>query len=165
MRALFLGAVAVLFVVRCASAFRNPLQRKGARALGATAAGDGADKVGYIIVDHGSKREKANQVVFGLAEEMRKRLGTDNVQPAHMELAEPSIQEAFDRCVKAGATHVVCHPYFLSPGRHVMEDIPELVEEASKAHGGVTYQITKPLGALPGILDLIELSISSAKEA
>ena len=35
-----------------------------------------------------------------------------------MELAEPSIEQAFDKCVAQGATFVVVHPYFLAPGRH-----------------------------------------------
>ena len=40
------------------------------------------------------------------------------VEPAHMELAEPSIGTAFDRCIERGARLVVIHPYFLLPGRH-----------------------------------------------
>ena len=35
------------------------------------------------------------------------------VEPAHMELAEPSIATAFARCVERGATTVVVFPYFL----------------------------------------------------
>jgi sirohydrochlorin ferrochelatase len=25
---------------------------------------------------------------------------------------------------------IICHPYFLSPGRHVVEDIPQIIQEA-----------------------------------
>jgi hypothetical protein len=32
------------------------------------------------------------------------------VEPAHMELAEPSIGVAFDRCIERGARLVVVHP-------------------------------------------------------
>ena len=56
----------------------------------------------------------------------------DIVEPAHMELAEPSIRTAFMKCVEKGATTIICHPYFLSKGRHVSEDIPELVAQAAK---------------------------------
>lgn len=34
------------------------------------------------------------------------------------ELADPSIANAFDRCVEQGATRVIISPYFLFPGRH-----------------------------------------------
>lgn len=41
------------------------------------------------------------------------------VEVAHMELAEPTIEQAVARCVAAGASRVIVAPYFLSRGRHV----------------------------------------------
>ena len=52
------------------------------------------------------------------------RLPRAIIEPAHMELAEPSIATAFGRCVRRGARRVVIHPYFLLPGRHWSQDIP-----------------------------------------
>lgn len=34
------------------------------------------------------------------------------------ELADPTISDAFDRCVEQGATRIIISPYFLFPGRH-----------------------------------------------
>ena len=34
------------------------------------------------------------------------------------ELAEPTIKEAFGKCVQQGASRIIVSPYFLSPGRH-----------------------------------------------
>lgn len=34
------------------------------------------------------------------------------------ELAEPTIKEAFGKCVQQGASRVIVSPYFLSPGQH-----------------------------------------------
>uniref|UniRef100_A0A6U0WSQ7 Sirohydrochlorin cobaltochelatase n=1 Tax=Pinguiococcus pyrenoidosus TaxID=172671 RepID=A0A6U0WSQ7_9STRA len=153
------ATIALLFGL--ASAFHAPRQPR--RASGALR----ADRVGYIIVDHGSRRDTANAVVGELAAQLRERLQTENVQPAHMELAEPSIQTAFDKCVESGATHVICHPFFLTPGRHVLEDVPALVEEAAERYKsrGISYEITSPLGALPQIVDLIEESVTTAAES
>lgn len=81
------------------------------------------------------------------------------VEPAHMEMAEPSIATAFRNCVDRGATHIVCHPYFLSNGRHVAEDIPALLKQASQAYPDVDYVITRPVGLQDGIVDLIARSI------
>ena len=62
-----------------------------------------------------------------------KRDSSDTIiEPAHMEMAEPSIKTAFINCVEKGATRIVCHPYFLSRGRHVREDMPELVARAAE---------------------------------
>ena len=88
---------------------------------------------GVIIVDHGSRRDESNrmleQVAALFAERFARRYGV--VEPAHMELAEPSIATAFDRCVALGARRVVVMPYFLLPGRHWDQDIPALTAAAS----------------------------------
>ena len=63
-----------------------------------------------------------------------------------MEIAEPSIEQAFERCVAAGAQKVVLHPFFLSPGRHVTADIPELMSAAAKRHPEVAWVVSQPLG-------------------
>src|SRR5207248_6587793 len=78
------------------------------------------------------------------------------IEPAHMELAEPSISTAFDRCVARGAKRVVVMPYFLLPGRHWEEDIPRLTAEAAAKHPGVVYMVGAPLGLHPLIADVIE---------
>jgi CbiX len=71
------------------------------------------------------------------------------VEPAHMELAEPSIGEAIGRCVEAGCKVVVVAPLFLFRGRHVESDIPALVGEAASHHSGVRCLIAPPLGTSP----------------
>jgi sirohydrochlorin ferrochelatase len=72
-----------------------------------------------------------------------------------MELAEPTIAEAYDYCVKMGASHIVVHPYFLAPGRHSTQDIPRMVEEAAIKHSNVTYQVTEPLGIHEKIIEVV----------
>ena len=51
----------------------------------------------------------------------REQTGRQVVELAHMEIAEPSIDVAFTRCVEQGATIVAVSPFFLSPGRHWQE--------------------------------------------
>ena len=86
----------------------------------------------------------------------REATGRTNVEAAHMELADPSIEEAFGRCVAAGATAVAVSPFFLSPGRHWQEDIPKLVKEAADKHPGVGYFVAAPLGLHPLMNDIID---------
>src|SRR5882724_1377628 len=82
--------------------------------------------LGVIVVDHGSRREESNALLLDVVESFVDATGMPIVEPAHMELAEPSIATAFARCVTRGATTVVVFPYFLLPGRHWNEDIPRL---------------------------------------
>jgi sirohydrochlorin ferrochelatase len=114
---------------------------------------------GIIIVDHGSRRDEANRRHESFVREWRGRGGYDIVEPAHMELAEPSIADAFDACVVAGATTVVVVPYFLWPGRHWDQDIPALAAEAAARHPGVSHLVAAPLGPHPLLATIVEQRI------
>ena len=82
------------------------------------------------------------------------------VEPAHMELAEPSIATALGRCVQQGAEWVILFPYFLGPGRHSTEDIPRLAAEAAAQYPGLRYRVTSPLGLHPSLLQVIDTRIA-----
>ena len=109
-----------------------------------------------LLVDHGSRRSEANAVVGEVADLVRAELGEGAiVEPAHMELAAPSIAEAFDACVGAGAAEVVVVPYFLAPGRHARDDVPRLVGEAAAKHPEVRWRVAEVLGADPLMARLV----------
>ena len=123
--------------------------------------------VGIIIVDHGSKVAAANERLERLCEGYATTRAPKHwvVRPAHMELASPSIGEAFDALVEAGCSTIVCHPFFLSQGRHVREDVPALLDEAASRHN-IPYSLTPPLGEAPALLDLVHDVVSAGvKEA
>ena len=123
--------------------------------------------VGIIIVDHGSKVAAANERLERLCEGYAATRAPKHwvVRPAHMELASPSISEAFDALVEAGCATIVCHPFFLSQGRHVREDVPALLDEAASRHN-IPYSLTPPLGEAPALLDLLhDVVAAGVKEA
>jgi hypothetical protein len=91
--------------------------------------------VGILLIDHGSKSEASNRVLHDMASLYQDSVGSVVVQAAHMELARPSVQEGMERLLERGVDEIVCHPYCLGPGRHVTEDIPRLVRDATDALG------------------------------
>jgi sirohydrochlorin ferrochelatase len=117
----------------------------------------GKKKRALILVDHGSVVQEANDMLVEIANMVRQnsRCQFDIVRYAHMELAEPTISQAFDSCVADGAEEIVVHPYFLAPGRHSTKDIPMMVGEAAKKHGRITYHVTEPLGLDAKIIEVI----------
>ncbi len=109
-----------------------------------------------LLVDHGSRRYQANALIDEVAGLVKHRLGAGSiVEPAHMEIAEPTIAQGFARCVEQGATMVVVHPFMLTPGRHVVEDLPRLIAQAAEAHDGVAFTMAAPLGSHAGIIDAV----------
>jgi sirohydrochlorin ferrochelatase len=100
-----------------------------------------------LIVDHGSRKREANDMLTCMANLVQTMAGHDViVRPAHMELSEPSIAAGFASCVEAGATEVIVFPYMLSPGRHSTSDIPRMVSEVSTSYPGVTFSVTPAFG-------------------
>lgn len=107
------------------------------------------EHLGVVIVDHGSRRDESNRMLEQFVERFARDSGYRIVEPAHMELAEPTIANAFDRCVARGATVVVVCPYFLLPGRHWDQDIPALAADAAARHHGIRFRVTEPIGLHP----------------
>jgi sirohydrochlorin ferrochelatase len=122
------------------------------------------DRIGLIVVDHGSRRAESNEMLLEVVQMFQQRSGYTIVEPAHMELAEPSIQTAFDRCVTRGAELVVLHPYFLLPGKHWSKDIPDLARQAAARHPGVPFLVTAPLGLHPLMAEIMQQRIARCLE-
>jgi sirohydrochlorin ferrochelatase len=119
-------------------------------------------KTAIVIVDHGSRRAESNQMLEEIARLFAKRFAEkyEIVEPAHMELAEPSIATAYATCVKRGAERIVVCPFFLGPGKHWTEDIPRLTAQAAAKFPQTKYHVTQTLGIDDLILDLLDKRVS-----
>lgn len=126
---------------------------------------DGSPTTAVILVDHGSRRTESNQQLEHAADVFRRETDWQLVEPAHMELAEPSIATALSRCVAAGAERVIVFPWFLAPGRHWHDDIPALVTEASAKFPDVETLVTAPFGVHPLLARLADARIQDCLNA
>lgn len=118
-------------------------------------------KPAIIIVDHGSSRAESNQLLETVSQAFAARFAQkyEIVEPAHMEMAQPSIAAAYHRCVQRGARHIVVCPFFLGPGKHWTVDIPRLVKDAALEHPQTTCQITNVLAPDDLLLALLDKRI------
>jgi sirohydrochlorin ferrochelatase len=100
-----------------------------------------------LLIDHGSVKAEANHMLECMGALVQQLAGAEViVRIAHMELAEPGVDEGFAACVAAGATEVVAFPYMLSPGKHSTRDIPRMVGEAAARFPGVRFTVTPAFG-------------------
>lgn len=117
---------------------------------------------GVILVDHGSRFEAANAMLLDVAATLQVRAPDLIIHVAHMEIAPPTIADAYAACVQDGARTVVVHPYFLVPGQHAMQDIPRQAAEAAVEFPDVPHRVSPPLGLHPAIADVILARVSEA---
>lgn len=123
-------------------------------------------QTGIIIVDHGSRRDESNRMLEQLAGLFAERFSAKYaiVEPAHMELAEPSIATAYGRCTERGAQRVVVVPFFLGPGKHWTQDIPRLTAQAAERFPRTRYHVAPTLGIDDLILDLLDKRASQCEK-
>jgi sirohydrochlorin ferrochelatase len=115
-----------------------------------------------LLIAHGSRRAEANADLDYLAADLRARGDYLVVQPSYLELADPGIVPGGEMCVAVGATKVVMLPYFLSPGRHVVEDLTAARDELARRHPTIQFILAEPLGRHPLMLQVI---LERAREA
>ena len=105
-----------------------------------------AESLGVLVVDHGSRRAASNEQLEVLSGRVAALLPETTVRAAHMELAEPTIAQGVDSLVAEGCGELVILLCFFADGRHVSEDIPALVAEATARHPDLKWRIGEPLG-------------------
>ncbi len=110
-----------------------------------------------LLIAHGSRRTASNDEVIRLAERIRNFSSGefDIVLPAFLEIAEPGIATDAKRCVELGAKLVTIIPYFLSAGRHVVEDIPDALKRAQDRFPGVRFELKPHIGAAEAMADMV----------
>lgn len=109
-----------------------------------------------LLIDHGSRRSEANEMMDCMANLVQAVAGPEVVvRYAHMELCEPSIPAGVRNCVEAGATELIVFPYMLSPGKHSTGDIPRMVAAAAKEFPQLDVRVTNAFGVHEKLAELI----------
>ncbi len=109
-----------------------------------------------LLIAHGSRRDRSNTEIRELTERLRTRSEHfSRVECAFLELAEPSIPHALRGLVAAGFNEITVLPYFLSRGRHVVEDIPAEISVVAREYPAVRIRQAPYLGDAEGVVDLL----------
>lgn len=107
-----------------------------------------------VVAAHGSRNQLANQAHRDLVDHLAELVDAP-VVAAFLELAEPSIPVAIDTAIADGDLTVRVLPYFLHPGRHLVDDLPRIVAEARVRHPAAEVDLLDSFGADPRLLDLL----------
>ncbi len=121
-------------------------------------------KTAILLMGHGSRVAKANGALHTIAEMVQEQTGFDIVEVAFREQHQPNIQKGIDACVARGAERVLLYPYFLFAGAHVLEDLPEEVEEAKRRYPDLEMTLGEPLGTHSKLGEIVCERIGEAME-
>ncbi|NOX55878.1 MAG: cobalamin biosynthesis protein CbiX [Planctomycetes bacterium] len=108
-----------------------------------------------LLIAHGSRSPSANEEFAELARQVQARIPFQRVEIAFLEVVRPTVEEAAERCVQAGATRVLLLPYFLFSGTHGLNDVERLWGELQRRHPNVAFSICRPLGVHPSLVDVV----------
>lgn len=108
-----------------------------------------------LLIAHGSRNPQANADLDQVAVAVRRRGRYDHVETAYLELTEPTIEQAAERCVARGMERIILLPYFLSAGMHVREDLSRHRDELTARFPGHAIVLAQPLGPHPGLVDIV----------
>ncbi|MFN2358265.1 MAG: sirohydrochlorin chelatase [Desulfotignum sp.] len=114
-----------------------------------------------IVAAHGSRQKASATEVAALAQKLDNKVKTDGshdieqVVHAFLQFCDPSLETVIRNLVDSGVDEMVIFPFFISAGSHVQTDIPQTVEKARQQYPTVQFYVTRHLGILDSIEDLI----------
>lgn len=108
---------------------------------------------GIVLFAHGARDPRWAAPFEAVAARLRQRLPGTAVRLAYLELMVPDLPAAAAELVAAGCTDVVVLPLFLGAGRHVRNDLPQIVQTLRAAHPRVRWSLQPPVGELPSVID------------
>jgi len=113
-----------------------------------------------LLISHGSRLPQTETEIQGFVKKLRLQSNISIFEYAFLEITKPTIPEGIDICVEKGATEIIILLNFLNAGKHVDEDIPQIVDTARNEYPDIKFHITKPIGQYDQItkiyLDLID---------
>lgn len=116
---------------------------------------------GYLLIAHGSRRQRANDEFKQQVEQVRLALGLTEQQilACFLELSEPSIQQGLATLHQRGASHIKILPCFLNQGKHVAEDVPSDINDYCQQHPELRVEQLPYLGSTSQYLQLVASSL------
>lgn len=114
-----------------------------------------AGSIGLVVFAHGSRVAAANAAVERVAREASRLAGIRRYRAAFLELASPTLPEAVADFAAAGVRRVLVTPYFLTMGRHLTVDLPEILRGVRAAHPDLRLEAAPPLDGHPDLAGIL----------
>ncbi len=117
-----------------------------------------------LYIGHGSRIEEARNQAARFMEQSMEHESAQIQEISFLELAHPTIEEGFQRCIERGATRIAVVPVLLLTAGHAKTDIPLELERLQKRWRGVHITYGRPFGVHSGIIDVLNERIHEQRQ-
>jgi len=120
------------------------------------------EKVGVLVLGHGSNLAHNKNTVEALAAMLTKKMTAATIKTAYLNLDRPTVEEGIESFAQTDVTTLYVLPLFLAHGTHTLKDIPEILglsdgqRRTTHSFGEKSVEVVyaEPLGIDPCIADL-----------
>jgi sirohydrochlorin cobaltochelatase len=119
---------------------------------------------GLLLIGHGTRSEAGTRQFLQLADHFARHIAPTPLEPAFLEIQQPSIFESIDRLLASGTEKLIVMPLLLFAANHAKRDIPNAVTSALNRCGraDLPWSQTAPLGLHGAILELSQRRMAKA---
>ncbi|MEH6942518.1 sirohydrochlorin chelatase, partial [Bacillus sp. JJ722] len=119
-----------------------------------------------LFICHGSRRQSSCAEAIAFMNECQKEFShIPIVEFGFLELATPTIEDGFDKCVKQGATKIAVIPFLLLTAGHVTYDIPQELVRLQLLHPSIDLSYGNPIGVTSKMSQLVLDQVKGTKMA
>lgn len=99
-----------------------------------------------VLFGHGSRSTEYVESFERIRTAVRARNPDIAVELGFLELSSPSLSDTIDRLEKRGSARITLVPVFIGSGRHVREDLPQLLAATKDRHPHLAIRLAPPIG-------------------
>lgn len=109
----------------------------------------------YVVIAHGSKNVKSNEAFFEFLKKFRKTYPEKKVEGCFLDCARPNVPETLEKYASSNYSGIVVIPLMFFPGKHVANDIPDMIKKTKAKYPGIDFHYSGALADHPKMLEIL----------
>jgi len=110
---------------------------------------------GIVLFAHGARDPEWARPFEAIRERVRAQRPECRIELAFLEMMKPTLEQAIDALVAAGAASVSVFPLFMAQGGHLKHDLPRILEAVRARNPRVPISLESAIGDEPEVLEAI----------